>query len=144
MGEHLPCKFVTLGFCLFALIVPGAFAREPAQANGTALFKVHVSKPDRFRHALDRLTFGPRPGDLESISRMRLKRWVERQLPPERVSENPVLLERLQPFESLRLSIREAYLRYPPPQAIGAVARGRRELPDDPEVRALVARLAQR
>ena len=71
-------------------------------------------------------------------------KWIDRQLHPERVPENPLLEERLAPLESLRLNIHDTYTRYPPPQAIAAVARGKGTLPDDPELRAIVVRLADR
>jgi uncharacterized protein (DUF1800 family) len=62
---------------------------------------------------LDRLTFGPRPGDIEAVSRSGLKKWIEQQLHPERIKENPLLESKLAPLESLRLSPEEAAARYP-------------------------------
>jgi hypothetical protein len=41
----------------------------------------------RIAHALSRLTFGPRPGDLERVREIGLERWIEEQLHPERISE---------------------------------------------------------
>ena len=58
--------------------------------------------------------------------------------------ESPALQTRLAPFESLRLNIHETYVRYPSAQMISAVARGKGALPDDPELRAIVVRLADR
>ncbi len=107
-------------------------------------FSQKLEKEDRFRHAVDRLTFGPRPGDFERIQSLGLKKWLDWQLHPEKVAESPVLLSALAPFETLRLSIHETYARYPPPQMIAAVARGKGSLPDDPELRAIVVRLADR
>jgi hypothetical protein len=60
------------------------------------------------------------------------------------VPESPTLQARLAPYESLRLNIHETYVRYPSPQMIAAVARGNSPLPDDPELRAIVVRLADR
>ena len=145
MGENIRRNPTVLGAVLAAIAIGAVFAKEPAaQTKANIAFKTRLAKPEMYRHALSRLTFGPRPGDLETITRMGVKRWVDRQLHPEVIPENPVLLERLQPLESLRLSIRDTYLRYPPPQLIGAIARGRGELPDDPELRELVTRLVAR
>ncbi len=144
MGAELRCKFFRFVVGIFAVVVAPAFSRESVQHKTTNSFKIRLSKPEIFLHALNRLTFGPRPGDLEAITQMGLKRWMDLQLHPDRITENPLLLRRLQPLESLQLSIREAYLRYPPPQLIGAIARGRGELPDDPELRTLATRLAER
>ena len=38
----------------------------------------------RIVHALNRLTFGPRPGDVEAVRRIGLEEWISRQLHPER------------------------------------------------------------
>lgn len=107
-------------------------------------FSQPLSDEDRLDHALARLTFGARPGDREQLERIGFDKWIEAQLHPERVPENPLLAGRLAPLESLRLNIHDTYTHYPPPQAIAAVARGKGTLPDDPELRALVVRLADR
>jgi uncharacterized protein (DUF1800 family) len=38
-------------------------------------------------HALNRLGFGPRPGDIESVRSMGVDRWIERQLEPSKISD---------------------------------------------------------
>ena len=38
---------------------------------------------DRIRHALNRLTFGPRPGDLDVLRQIGLDAWFEQQLHPQ-------------------------------------------------------------
>lgn len=38
-------------------------------------------------HALSRLTFGARPGDLEAVHAMGVDRWIDRQLHPERIND---------------------------------------------------------
>src|SRR4051812_20364166 len=144
MRDWVRRKSLVFGLGVCACVASVALARGPAGTSSNAAFKIRLAKPDTVRHALNRLTFGPRASDFDTVSRMGLKRWVERQLHPEQIPENPVLLERLQPLESLRLSIREAYLRYPPPQLIAAVARGQKDFPDDPELRALLTRLVER
>ncbi len=109
-----------------------------------AAFYQPLSKEERFHHALDRLTFGPRPGDLQGIERTGLNKWIKGQLHPESMPEDPSLAARLLPFESLRMSVQENYLRYPSQQFIRAVARGNEPPPDDPVLRAIVVRLAER
>jgi len=130
----------------------------PAEARGKKIKKVKpsdnpveyrtfsraLSEEDRLDHALRRLTFGPRPGDRERLEQAGFDKWIDAQLHPERVPENPLLTERLAPLESLRLNIHDTYTHYPSPQAIAAVARGKGALPDDPELRAIVVRLADR
>ncbi len=130
----------------------------PAEARGKKIKKVKpsdnpveyrafsqaLSEEGRLDHALCRLTFGPRPGDRERLEQAGFDKWIDAQLHPERVPENPLLTERLAPLESLRLNIHDTYTHYPSPQAIAAVARGKGALPDDPELRAIVVRLADR
>jgi len=60
--------------------------------------------PDRqIVHALNRLTFGPRPGDLDEVRRVGLEKWIDLQLHPERIPENPILEAKLEPLETLRM-----------------------------------------
>ena len=93
---------------------------------------------------LDRLTFGARPGDAEAVRRLGVKKWIDQQLHPDRIAENPELASRLAPLESLRMSQADVARNYPPPQLIKAVANGRQPMPDDPVLRAAVERLVQK
>jgi len=74
--------------------------------------------PDRqIVQAVNRLTFGARPGDIEEIRRLGVDKWVDLQLHPERIPENPVLEEKLKPLETLRMEasqIMKAYPQTPP------------------------------
>ena len=81
-----------------------------------------LSKDEQVVHALNRVTFGPRPGDVEAVRKMGVKKWVDLQLHPERISENPELAQRLAPLESLRLSQADTERNYPNPQMIRAIA----------------------
>lgn len=103
-----------------------------------------LSKDEQVIHALNRLTFGPRPGDVEAVRKMGVKKWIDLQLHPERIAENPELAQRLAPLESLRLSQADTERTYPNPQMIRAIAAGRQPMPDDPVTRAAVERVIQR
>src|SRR2546422_5624279 len=54
-------------------------------------------------HALNRLAYGPRPGEVDSVARFGVMRWVGRQLAPGRIS-NAGLAERERQFQLLDLS----------------------------------------
>jgi uncharacterized protein (DUF1800 family) len=114
------------------------------KADDFAAFKKRLSKDEQIVHALDRLTFGPRPGDVEVVKKLGVKKWIEQQLHPESIKENPELEAKLQPLDSLRMSQAQTASAYPPPQLIRAVAMGRQPLPDDPLTRAAVERIARR
>ena len=103
-----------------------------------------LSKDEQILHALNRLTFGPRSGDVEAVRKMGVNKWIDLQLHPERIAENPELAQRLAPLESLRLSQAETERTYPNPQMIRAIAAGRQPMPDDPLTRAAVERAIQR
>ena len=66
-------------------------------------FQHKLSKDEQVLQAVNRLTFGPRPGDVEEIQRLGVKKWIDLQLHPERIPENPALASKLEPLESLRL-----------------------------------------
>jgi len=108
------------------------------------LFHKKLTKDEQIWHALDRLTFGPRPGDVERVKKMGLKKWIDLQLHPERIAENPALDAKLQPLESLRMTPMEAVQHYPTPQLLRAIVEGRQPMPEDPVLRAAVERFMVR
>ncbi len=77
-----------------------------------------LSPDQQIIHALNRLTFGPRPGDVEEVRRIGLNKWIELQLHPDQIPENPVLEAKLKPLASLNLPLADVVRDYtPPPQS---------------------------
>lgn len=70
----------TLAFWALAPPVPGAGSPDPDMAAAVAGDSLERA---RALHALNRLTFGPRPGDVERVLAMGVDRWIEQQLHPE-------------------------------------------------------------
>ena len=66
-------------------------------------------------HLLNRLTFGPRPGDLAEVQRLGVGRWLERQLDPSRLPDSVERRVR-ESYPVAFLSPVELFERYPPPQ----------------------------
>jgi uncharacterized protein (DUF1800 family) len=136
-----------LALCLLPALA-GTKKIKPIKARANppqyVAFSKLLSKDALPGFALERLTFGPRPSDVEEIRRLGVDKWLDLQLHPDRLPEDPSLAGRLAPLQSLWMTPREAYLHYPPPQMIANVARGRASLPDDPELRQVVLRLADR
>ena len=62
-------------------------------------------------HVLNRITFGPRPGDVAHVQQMGVARFIDEQLHPERIPDTAVA-SRLDGFETLHLSAREIAERY--------------------------------
>ena len=118
-------------------LIPGVALLGAALAAGAAkdLFHQPLSGDAKIQHALERLTFGARPGDLEQVRAMGLQKWIDRQLHPERIAENPALGAKLALLDSLTLPQAELMQRYPPPQVIKAMAEGKLPLPRDPALR---------
>ncbi|HYP09202.1 MAG TPA: DUF1800 domain-containing protein [Bryobacteraceae bacterium] len=107
-------------------------------------FQKRIAKDKEALHALDRLTFGAGPGDLDTVRRIGVKKWIDQQLEPEKIAENPILEARLKPLTTLTMSQSELASEYPPAQLIRAYAAGRLPLPADPGRRAAVERLIER
>jgi uncharacterized protein (DUF1800 family) len=138
-------SFLAPVLCGLLLSLPGASKpKTPKPASDSKLFQKKLSKDEQILHALDRLTFGPRPGDVQRVKKIGLKKWIFEQLHPDRIDENPVLEARLQSLESLRMTPLEAVQHYPPPQMIRAIAQGKQPLPDDLLLRASVERFLVR
>jgi uncharacterized protein (DUF1800 family) len=53
-------------------------------------------------HVLNRLAFGPRPGDVERVERIGVQRWIDEQLQPEAIAMPAPLLARLDSLETVR------------------------------------------
>ena len=83
--------------------------------NATGRFDRRLSPEQQIIHALNRLTFGPRPGDIEEIRRIGLDKWIELQLHPDQIPENPLLDARLKLLETLRMDLAEVVKQYTPP-----------------------------
>jgi uncharacterized protein (DUF1800 family) len=94
--------------------------------------------------ALNRLTFGARAEDFEAVKGIGLIQWIEQQLHPQAVPEDPRLEAKLAPFDSLRMSSAELIQHYPTPQMVKAMVDGKQPFPADIETRYAVERLVLR
>src|SRR5271154_4581576 len=137
-------KSFALWLTFFCALAVSARTTKKKPEIDYSQFKKTLSKDEQVLHALDRLSFGPQPGDIEVVNKLGLKKWIDLQLHPERIKENPELAKKLQPLESLRMSQSQTAAAYPPPQLIRAVAQGRQALPEDPVARAAVERQVRR
>jgi len=107
-----------------AVATIGASAAAPAPPGLPA-------EEARIVHALQRLTFGPRPGDLEAVRSMGLEAWMDRQLHPERASDD-ALAARLAPLPTVHMPTAEILKGYDPPPALRReIQRRRAELGED-------------
>jgi len=113
--------------CICAL-APSLLADSPAyQANSRRASKVDLPKAFRGRlpiteltedeatlHALNRLAYGPRPGDIERLKQMGLEKWIDQQLHSERIDDSAAEA-RLAQYPAIRMSTEQLLARYPQP-----------------------------
>ncbi len=96
------------GFCL---LLAGALlgrADNAAAPLSEAQAPAAPSDRDEIVHVLNRITFGPRPGDVEMVQKMGLRNFIEQQLHPETIDDSAVDQE-LQQFDLLQKSPSELY-----------------------------------
>ena len=138
-------SFTKLSACLLYLSLACAVPQLLARKKDKPTDSENAQK--RAVHALNRLTFGPRPGDVQQVMSMGVDRWIDEQLHPERIADGAVE-SRLAQFRTLHMSPKEIAEEFPDGQMIKQVLDGKRPLPSDPALRAVyqvqLARLEQR
>lgn len=110
---------------------------DPAGARAKKEEK-QIQGQERVLHALDRFTFGPRPGDVAAVEAMGLQKWFDRQLNPGSIDDS-ALDARLSAFPAMKMSQAELMARYPTPQALRVMVRTGMPLPRDPVEHAIYA-----
>ncbi len=88
----------------------------PHSGSASGPYDQRLSPEQQIVQALNRLTFGPRPGDVEEVRRLGVAKWIELQLHPDRIPENPALDAKLQPLETLRMDLPDIVKKYTPEQ----------------------------
>src|SRR5690349_2818891 len=100
-----PRKIVPVVWLAFVAFSTG-LAKKPAHPAPHPA-SAQMTPEQKAIHALNRLTFGAHPGDVEAVQSMGLDRWIDQQLHPRSIPENPVLETKLVPFDTLRMSTEE-------------------------------------
>jgi len=109
---------------LFAIAAPSAIANDkaakaPAKIALDKKFKgglpiTELTEDEATLHALNRLGYGPRPGEIESIRQMGLAKWIDRQLDPKSIDDS-ALDQRLARYPTLTMSSKKLLDDFPPP-----------------------------
>jgi len=90
-----------------------------------------LNEDEAILHALNRLAYGPRPGDVERIKQMGLAKWIDRQLNPNSIDDSAVE-ERLSVYPTLKMSTAELLAEYPrPKQAAKQQLKAQNQRPGD-------------
>ena len=124
----------TLILTLFFFVIAGVGALAYSKKKQTTSTQMDESK--RALHALQRLTFGPRPGEVQRMTAMGVDKWIDLQLHPDKIADSN-LDGRLAPFRTLHMNTREMVENFPPQPLIKAVMEGRQPMPSDPVKRAV-------
>jgi uncharacterized protein (DUF1800 family) len=116
----------------FSPVVPIAFAAPGASALKHAKTQspgdlIHLDKKFKGKlpiteltedqailHALNRLAYGPRPGDIDRIRRMGLEAWIDQQLHPESIDDS-ALDRRLEKYPTVKMPSEQLLEKFPPP-----------------------------
>src|SRR5438477_6635652 len=87
------------------ILIPSSLAAQlPSPAPA-------MTAHDSALHALNRLAYGRRPGDVDSVARTGVMRWIERQLDPDRIHDK-ALERRERDFKILGLDREDLAARY--------------------------------
>ncbi|MBV8357843.1 MAG: DUF1800 family protein, partial [Deltaproteobacteria bacterium] len=54
-------------------------------------------------HVLNRLAFGPRPGDIDDVKQIGVEDWIESQLRPDSIPEPSDLRQQIASLQTLRM-----------------------------------------
>jgi uncharacterized protein (DUF1800 family) len=132
---HLTHPFVRIhragALALVALVsvaLPGgASVTLDRDALSRSLAASPLTEEQKVLHVLNRLGYGPRPGDVEKVRALGLAEYIARQLDPERIDDS-ALSARLERLATTRMSSRELGEIYS--RAVAARKKRARENPD--------------
>jgi uncharacterized protein (DUF1800 family) len=133
---------LTASLCVAMAVPPAIFAAEPVDwpksAVPTETHLAPLTHQEKALHALNRLTFGPRPGDEAVVAKMGLEAWFQQQLHPETI-DDAAFTAQLQKFPAMQLTQAELLRRFPGPQEIRQMVQRGTALPSDPVEHAIYA-----
>ncbi len=132
LGKLAPfaaCVILTL--LISAGAVPELLAKKKDKAVDAG-----SNEQKRAVQALNRLTFGARPGDVERVMAMGVDHWIDLQLHPGKILDSATD-SRLAPFRTLRMSSKEIVEEFPDNPMVKQVMDGKKPMPSDPARRAV-------
>jgi uncharacterized protein (DUF1800 family) len=74
-----------------------------------------LNEDEAILHALNRLGYGPTPGEVDHVKQIGLETWINQQLHPESIDDS-ALDARLSKFSTLSMSSQQLLSQFPPPQ----------------------------
>ena len=104
--------------------IPSAAAKDKKPKQDPALKGLPITEltaDEAILHAMNRLAYGPRPGDIERVRQMGLAKWIDQQLAPNSINDNAVNA-RLENLPTLSMSAARLIEEYPQPKPTLPVA----------------------
>jgi uncharacterized protein (DUF1800 family) len=108
----------------------------PGHARHPEYKSPQMQGDERILQALNRFTFGPRPGDVEAVRAMGLDAWFRQQLNPSNLDETE-LNARLAAYPAMQWSVQNLLYRMPSNAVIRQVMNGRASIPEGPILHAV-------
>ena len=133
--------WVEFGRVAVAAALCGLMVDQPLLAQAPVVRKASLKKAElqgqqRTLHALNRLTFGPTPGEVAAVEKQGLTRWFEQQLNPGGIDDS-ALDARLAEYPAMQMPVAQLEQKYPGPQTIRQMIAGKVVMPSDPTDRAM-------
>ncbi len=122
----LACVF-SVGIDVPSLAAKPAAAKDKKPKQDPALKNLPITElnaDEAILHALNRLAYGPRPGDVERVRQMGLSKWIDQQLNPNSIDDK-ALDARLENYPTLKMSSANLIAEYPQPKQAGKQAAKR-------------------
>ena len=119
----------TLGIDLPSLAAASSRDKKSKQESALKGLPItELSADEAIEHALNRLAYGPRPGDVERIRQTGLAKWIDQQLNPKSIDDSAVEV-RLKAYPTVRMSTAQLLAEYPnPKQAAKPAVQPKQEL----------------
>jgi hypothetical protein len=117
-----------------SLLLPSvpAPAETPQPSAARHAYKsAQMQGDERILHALNRFTFGPRPGDLEAVKTMGLEAWFNQQLHPDTIDQTE-LTARLNQFPAMQRNPQDLLYYLPSNAVIRQAIDGKAPVPERP------------
>ncbi len=110
------------------LLAPPSYALRASEGKASAkgstivISETGLTEDQKIVHLLNRIGYGPRPGDVERVKKMGIAAYIEQQLNPDAIVDEGVD-QRLAGFETLKMKPTQLLAAYPPPQLLRQIDR---------------------
>ncbi|HEU4508887.1 MAG TPA: DUF1800 domain-containing protein [Pyrinomonadaceae bacterium] len=117
-------KFLVSAILALSIVAPSIVpAAVQKRAKAPAL-----TEEQRIVHVLNRLGFGPRPGDVERVKAMGLEAYINQQLSPEKITDT-VAENKVKDLNVLNMTTADLYAKFPQPGQLLRQLQARGMLP---------------